>query len=71
METHYYSCSQRLPPVCYHCGTVEQLLDDYNEFIATLYTQYQVVRPLCQSCHTAGKPPKTWGKKFFDNKKKK
>ncbi|XP_063434558.1 uncharacterized protein LOC134715936 [Mytilus trossulus] len=72
IETTYYSASLKhyLPPVCVHCGTAEDLLDDNNPYISALYEQYSVVRPLCEVCRNSGKDTKTWGKKFVGKKAK-
>ena len=66
IEIHYYS----LQPVCYHCGSADDILDDFHEYIADLLQQFSKVRPICSHCHGKGLQAKTWGRKYFMAKKK-
>ncbi|XP_056008509.1 uncharacterized protein LOC130051170 [Ostrea edulis] len=70
VETSYFSTSLKhyLPPVCVHCGKVDNLLDDTDPYISALYEKYSVVRPLCEYCKNTGKDARTWGKKFLPKK---
>lgn len=72
IETTYYSASLKhyLPLVCIQCGSADDLLDDNHPYIAGLYEQYSVVRPICETCRSNGKDTKTWGKKFVSKKAK-
>jgi hypothetical protein len=38
-----------LPPVCVHCGKIENVLDDTNPCISALYGQFSVVRSIYES----------------------
>ena len=70
VETSYFSTSLRhyLPPVCIHCGTIENLLDDTNPYICALYEQFSIVRPICETCKSNGKDARTWGKNFLNKR---
>lgn len=66
IETPYYRNSNcQFPPVCSHCGTAEELLDDFSEYMEDMFAKYSVVRPICERCRAAGKEASTWGRKFF------
>ena len=69
VETTYYSSPVYLPPVCVHCGSADDLLDDYHEYIVKMHEKFSTVRPLCSPCHIQGKEAATWGKKFFKKQK--
>ncbi|XP_064642258.1 uncharacterized protein LOC135496717 [Lineus longissimus] len=56
METSYYRAG-RFSPVCFHCGTSEDLAD--NKQIQALRLTYAVVRPICQPCLDLGLEPCT------------
>lgn len=70
VETCYFTASLKhyLPPICIHCGSAEDLLDDTDPYIAGLYEQFSVVRPICCNCKNLGKETKTLGKKFVSKK---
>ncbi|XP_056009061.1 uncharacterized protein LOC130051279 [Ostrea edulis] len=65
VETNYFTTSLRhyLPPICIHCGSAENLLDDSDPYISSLYEEYSVVRPICFQCRNAGKDTKNLGGK--------
>jgi hypothetical protein len=53
-ETSYvhvfiYMIKDYLPPVCVHCGKIENVLDDTSPCISALYGQFSVVRPSYES----------------------
>ena len=64
VKTFYFSTSLKhyLPPVCVHCGSVDNLLEETDPYISSLYEQYSVVRPICENCKTIGRDARTWGK---------
>nr|XP_022291341.1 uncharacterized protein LOC111102766 [Crassostrea virginica] len=66
VETFYFSTSLKhyLPPVCVPCGSVDNLLEETDPYISSLYEQYSVVRPICENCKTIGRDARTWGKIF-------
>ncbi|ESO90849.1 hypothetical protein LOTGIDRAFT_163734 [Lottia gigantea] len=70
MESQYFSaCSGcGLPAVCHYCGTLENLLDDYEDYKEDLYSKFSSVRPLCAPCRAKGLEAKTWGQ-IIKNKK--
>ena len=70
IETPYYRNSNcQFPPVCSHCGTGEQLLDDFSEYMEVMFEKYSVVRPICERCRAPGKEASTWGRKCFKKKR--
>jgi hypothetical protein len=44
-----YMIKDYLPPVCVHCGKIENVLNDTNPCISALYGQFSVVRPIYES----------------------
>lgn len=48
MDTSYFTASLKhyLPPICFHCGSAEDLLDDTDPYIAGLYELFSVMRPI-------------------------
>ena len=68
IEVHYYS-GQRAP-VCFHCGTEDNIMNEYDPYIEDLLEKFSKVRPICKICHEQGKEAKTWGQKFFTKKQK-
>ena len=61
MEAQYYSsvCT-KFPPVCWFCGSPEEMLSD-DELVMNLRSEYAIVRPICFLCRSDGKRPATWG----------
>ena len=70
VKTSYFFTSLKhyLPPVCVHCGSVDNLLEDTDPYISSLYEQYSIVRPICENCKSIGRDARTWGKKFLPKK---
>ena len=71
IELTYYGSGAKtfLPPVCVYCGSEENLLNDYDDYITRLCETYSVVRPLFNQCRTKGLDAKTWGAKFHKKRK--
>ena len=70
VETNYFTASLRyyLPPICIHCGSAEDLLDDSDPYMHTLYDQFSVARPICSNCRNSGKTRKLGAKNLSQKK---
>ena len=69
MEATYYSIKpSRLPEVCYHCGSENQLAN--NNAIKDLKSLFTKVWPICCICFSARKKPTKWGPNNNPKRKK-